>query len=626
MVVEGDYVTDHQLTIIKIKAELMDLWTESAVVKNYSQWFDLIRPKLYAHFEIEQAGFLIYNKGRNVFMPLQGHKSTTLMDEAIPIDLMAGKSLDSYIKLFRKKGFEYADEILIFRGKDTEPLALLLLKSTSRWREFSSSPYFIEFEEAVSNYIQAIGRLGFFITREKKFRQLFKVTELFNSTMSSQVILDGIMNMITESFSNMKVNLLLSQEQQELAHTYRLFDYSNERPSAIDAFVSGEVTIEHATDLQCILLNAPIKGRQGIYGVLQIIAPPDYYFLGTQRNFIRILANTAGSALENASLYEQSHRLNEDLKLVNETSRKLNSNMQFDEMLVFLRQQLLSAFKPDQIAFVFYNEDKSPYTSQMSTNYSWSNEGRKYIKFASNHILKENTSLFEANFSVTRSQPSDYESIIAIPITNQEDLVGFVICMHKQPYFFSFDNFKLMGSLIGHSSLALANSMLRDQLRELANKDHLTKLYTRRYFDAVVGQSIEDNEGGVFMLFDIDDFKAVNDTYGHQVGDNVLQQIATFIINEFADIGIAARWGGEEFAIYFPFIDKSTGKKLAQQLIETLPDVTAPSVTISVGMNNWVVGQKNDVNKLFNLTDTALYSAKNNGKNQLVIHGTKLLH
>ncbi len=122
--------------------------------------------------------------------------------------------------------------------------------------------------------------------------------------------------------------------------------------------------------------------------MLQIKVPFDYVFSGTQRNFIRMLANTAGSALENASLYDQSHRLNEDLQLVNETSRKLNSNMHFGEMIAFLKQQLNKAFQPTEIAFVFYNERDAYDISQMSTDFFRTESGRKYIEFASKYLKK----------------------------------------------------------------------------------------------------------------------------------------------------------------------------------------------------------------------------------------------
>ena len=76
-----------------------------------------------------------------------------------------------------------------------------------------------------------------------------------------------------------------------------------------------------------------------------------------------------GKCIENASLYDQSHRVIEDLQLVNETSKKLNSNMPFDEMISFLKQQLLRAFKPMETAFVFYDETGGYTISPLSTNF-----------------------------------------------------------------------------------------------------------------------------------------------------------------------------------------------------------------------------------------------------------------
>ena len=138
----------------------------------------------------------------------------------------------------------------------------------------------------------------------------------------------------------------------------------------MNAFVSGEMTKEVMPDLSCRLINAPLKGRQGIYGVLQIKIPMDLVFSPSKKKFVSLVVNTAGSALENAViLFDQSHRVIEDLQLVNETSRKLNSNMHFGEMIAFLKQQLLKAFRPTEIAFVFNNERDSYDISQLSTDF-----------------------------------------------------------------------------------------------------------------------------------------------------------------------------------------------------------------------------------------------------------------
>ena len=149
-----------------------------------------------------------------------------------------------------------------------------------------------------------------------------------------------------------------------------------------------------------------------------------------------MVVNTAGSALENASLYDQSHRVIEDLQLVNETSRKLNSNMHFGEMISFLKQQLLKAFRPTEIAFVFNNEIDGYDISQMSTDFFRTESGNNYIEFASKHLESGKEALFDANFSSTMNEPISYESIIAIPIMNQGKVTGFVVLLHMDQYFF----------------------------------------------------------------------------------------------------------------------------------------------------------------------------------------------
>lgn len=613
----GDCVIDHQLTMFKVKSGLMDLWTEETAGQSYEQWFAAMRPKLFQHFGITEMDFLIYDN--NSFMTLEGHKSAVKRKDAL-LFYTKGITRASFLSQIHKRGFDYADDFLLIKNWKSEPLGLLILKSNERWQSFASSPYLHELEIAVSHFIQKVRKMVFLVKEEKSYRHLFAVTELFNSTMDSNVIVDGIVAAVSESFPSFDVELLLSHEQTDMMQKYKLLDYMNERPSAMNAFVSGEVTREELTESSSTLINVPIKGRQGIYGVLQIKAPLDFVFSSIQNNFIRMVAHTAGNALENASLYDQSHRVIEDLQLVNETSRKLNSNMPFEEMIAFLQQQFLKAFQPTEIAFVFIDEKNNYDISGLSTDFFRTDAGHDYIAFATNHLERGKDALFNANFRSPIEGKFLYRSVIAIPIKTQGKLTGLVILLHRDQYFFSFDSFKLMQSLIGHSSLALANSMLRDQLQELVDKDQLTKLYTRSYVDEIIEKSIINDEAGVFVLLDVDDFKKVNDTYGHVMGDEVLKQIAATILSEVSGKGVAGRWGGEEIAIFLPSANYNEGAEFTERLLTLIPTVTEPQVTVSIGMRNWTKKRELTYNELFHYTDKALYKAKKNGKNQVVIH------
>ncbi len=96
---------------------------------------------------------------------------------------------------------------------------------------------------------------------------------------------------------------------------------------------------------------------------------------------------------------------------------------------------------------------------------------------------------------------------------------GLLLIVHVKPYFFTFNHYRVLQSLVHHSTLAFTNSILRDELESLVVTDHLTKLYSRSYLDEQIQQPIERDKLGSLLLLDIDNFKQVNDTYGHQTGD-----------------------------------------------------------------------------------------------------------
>ncbi|MEM5591961.1 GGDEF domain-containing protein [Niallia circulans] len=115
--------------------------------------------------------------------------------------------------------------------------------------------------------------------------------------------------------------------------------------------------------------------------------------------------------------------------------------------------------------------------------------------------------------------------------------------MHPSAYHFSFDTFKLLQSLIHHSTLALTNSLLREELEKMVVTDHLTKLYSRNYLDEKIQMSLLEDKEGTFILIDIDDFKLINDTYGHQIGDDIIIQVANIIKDNIRSSDIGSRWG-----------------------------------------------------------------------------------
>ena len=220
---------------------------------------------------------------------------------------------------------------------------------------------------------------------------------------------------------------------------------------------------------------------------------------------------------------------------------------------------------------------------------------------------------------------TQYKSIMAVPMMQTGILKGFAIVMHPDAYHFSFDTFKLLQSLIHHSTLALTNSLLREELEKMVVTDHLTKLYSRSYLDEKIQRSLMEDKEGTFILIDIDDFKLINDTYGHQIGDDIIIQVANIIKDNIRSSDVGSRWGGEELAIYLPKVPLSLGVTIAERLVKKVRENSRPSVTISCGVSYWNKLSEDTYNTLFKRADKALYIAKETGKDKVIIQNTLLV-
>lgn len=167
-----------------------------------------------------------------------------------------------------------------------------------------------------------------------------------------------------------------------------------------------------------------------------------------------------------------------------------------------------------------------------------------------------------------------------------------------------------------------------EMVRKQALLDGLTNLANRRAFEDKILQIIEDSEssGQAFslLIIDIDHFKSFNDTYGHQVGDQVLRLVSRTLIEGVKGRDFPARYGGEEFAVILPEtnidaavrVGESLRKVIAgKELINRNSGEVLGRVTISGGVAQYVSGEA--IENLIERADTALYTAKHNGRNQV---------
>ena len=612
----------NDIDLTKFKGRVFDLWTDYTFSQDSEiNWFEELKVLLAEFFDVRFATY--YKQDAHTFIQLNWNHSLIKKREAIRwIEIEGFFYEKDYAEIpFIRKGEKQCGEVsILFRSEDHEILGMLVMEATEKWEKFAKTSEVNEFILIISKLVRMVRKSIFLTEQEHQYRNLFNVTKMFHSTLEVDQILKGTLLAVQDAFPDFENTLILSNDQdRKTSVPYKLFDYTSERPSTVEAYVSGEITSDLVENSKMKLLNIPIKGKQGIYGILQVSTPMDYLFSIRQKEFMKMLAATAGNALENAKLFIQSHRLVGDLQLINETTHKLNMNLSQEDMVIFLKNQLMKSFQPEHVCFVFIEDDEYS-ISVASSDYFYTLEGQMYIQHVGNQFKKLKDSLFVADFNRLSNTNVAYRSLVAIPLREQENITGFSIVLHSDPYYFSFDSFKLMQSLIQHSSLALTNSALRNKLQEMVDRDHLTNLYARSYLDRYVEESMINDTSGIFVLMDIDNFKQVNDTHGHQVGDSILKQIATVIDKKVEQVGIGARWGGEELALYFPQMSVEEGERICADLLEIIPIYTNPGVTVSVGLSGWSKRGDADFHNLFHHADIALYEAKNNGKNQLCIY------
>ncbi|MFM2608292.1 sensor domain-containing diguanylate cyclase [Vibrio chagasii] len=166
--------------------------------------------------------------------------------------------------------------------------------------------------------------------------------------------------------------------------------------------------------------------------------------------------------------------------------------------------------------------------------------------------------------------------------------------------------------------------MLEKQLVHQANYDEMTDLLNRRAIYEWFREHMTSDNHLVCMLLDIDDFKSINDTYGHMVGDEVICALANITKRSVESVGgVAGRWGGEEFIVFIPNATSEMSHEISEQIRQQfnqaefkIDEQTRFNSSVSIGMSDSLACEERmTIDALVNLTDQSLYRAKANGKN-----------
>lgn len=236
-------------------------------------------------------------------------------------------------------------------------------------------------------------------------------------------------------------------------------------------------------------------------------------------------------------------------------------------------------------------------------------------------IVNSDSPIFE-----NRNDDGSIHSCLGVPIKVDNRLIGFILIQHTEINYFTKDHAVFLSLIGNHIGVAIENNFLYKQIIESANRDGLTGIFNKRYFFEALSHinNLPDLNYSIVIL-DLDDFKMINDRFGHPFGDVVLRTVATIIKNTMRSNDIVARYGGDEIII---FVHNFTDYDKVLRRFELIREEIAGTVITSEGISLSVTASfgifiKHDtvisLEEVIKKADKIMYLSKRGGKNKVTV-------
>ncbi|MCA9521087.1 MAG: diguanylate cyclase [Myxococcales bacterium] len=407
------------------------------------------------------------------------------------------------------------------------------------------------------------------------------------------------------------------------------------------AILGSESAVTH--DLRSIVA-VPLKIRDRHVGVVYldnrlikgIFTEDDVEILAAIAGQIAIAQDTARSAKLEIQ-YETERQRRRLAEILRDLTSALNATLNLDDILERLLDSLAQVI-PHQRAIALLRQGDA-FRVHASRGYENRDELKRLrvrpadddffaeLLLTQTPICIDNTAV-EPVFKGYGTQMM--RSWLGAPLISSDEVSGAILLAHPETERFSTGEADIAATFCGQAVIAIENARLFSEVQRLAITDELTGTHNRRHFFTLAEREIARarryQRPLSLLMIDVDHFKSVNDTYGHDTGDDVLKTIAARLRASIRDLDVLARFGGEEFVILLPEIDDFTAESVvAERLRQTIDDTPVStshgpiSMTISIGVAAFHE-ETHDVHQLVKAADNALYGAKSSGRNRVMRH------
>lgn len=393
-------------------------------------------------------------------------------------------------------------------------------------------------------------------------------------------------------------------------------------------------TIAGTDDVDESMLVVPMRYDGFTVGVITLSKLGLDGFDADDLRLLLILADHAATAVESARLLARSQELARELRRLLDMSGELSESLDPRQVANLMAGHLVRAMGVDECAISYWDRASSRVESLGYYPPQRLDEMEPYFEVAG---FPETLKVLERGITVivdsedASADPAEVEllrrdglrMLAMLPLVAKGQAIGLVEMFSKAEVRWDAQRLELARTMANEAAMALENARLYEDARKLADRDPLTSFYNHRYLHERLGEEIVRSQRGKrplsMLMLDLDDFKLVNDTFGHLFGDRVLTWVAERIRSTLRASDIAARYGGDEFALILPETDAADACRAAERILAAFGDHPfvdeqrgSVPMAVSIGIATFPADGRTATD-IIAAADSALYAVKRAG-------------
>jgi diguanylate cyclase (GGDEF)-like protein len=618
----------------------------------------------------------LYRPGRKVIdVPYLREAETLLLDVEVPygntvtsLVIDRGEPLRfNTLAEYRRFGLKHGLTVVSVGEHDPEAMVFVPLNTGSRTigalstqslRPFAYTDNDVDILSVIASQAAvAIENARLYEETQSSVRHaeaLLNVARVINSSLELEKVLDSILAGMREVMPYFLAAILLPDHSEAVLDIVgSIGPLTEERRRAMripfgvgvtgTVFVSGEpLNVPDVTKYDNFFqhgilevqseMAVPLKRGDTMIGVLDVGRERTDGFSPEDMDLMMLFASQASIAIENARLYSEQQNRVFELQAIQNVVQKLTPLHEVGAIAGVIDAELKGLFDYDDCRLLLLDEENT----LVPISYSGIDLGDLRLKMGegiSGWIAEHgasasiSNSLEDPRTRQIPGTPALAESLIGTPLIYQGRARGVVTLSKAGTSQFDENALRLLEIVAAQVAIALDRAAIYEQLKNEAITDPVTKLCNRRYlierFREEKSRALRASHTLTAIMIDIDQFKTVNDTYGHDAGDVVLQELASLVRSIVRVEDLVARYGGEEFCVLLPEISLSGAEGVAERLRSAVESLTLPEaagtrrLTVSVGVA--VLSSEDEGTETFSRADHAMYHVKHLGGNRVCV-------